>query len=393
MTQKYLVEPDIGFINEVIGLGGDTLKKCFQCATCSVACPIAPETKPFPRKEMLAASWGLKDRLVGNGDIWLCHQCGDCTTMCPRGAAPGEVLGAIRSYAIAEYARPKFVGKMVNDQSKLGLLTAVPAVIFAILALLTMFGGEFFAGIFGGEFWYHTHDGNPVPGIAASNFISSWFVDMIFVPLAAAVVGIFGIGVKNFVEAMHANAVLEGKTAREDLNWKELLQAIVKVLPTIGKHKKFTECGENKERATAHLMVLYSFIGLAVVTGVVFIGVYFMHQATPYSQLNPIKWLANVSGVALIIGVTMMIKNRLAKTNQKSSYKDWYILGVIATVAVTGMLTQMCRLGGSAFLSYGFYYIHLISIFHLFAYLPFSKMAHLVYRTIAMGYQEYSGRK
>jgi quinone-modifying oxidoreductase subunit QmoC len=28
----------------------------------------------------------------------------------------------------------------------------------------------------------------------------------------------------------------------------------------------------------------------------------------------------------------------------------------------------------------------------LFAYLPFSKLAHLVYRTVAMTYNEYAGR-
>ncbi|TWI66023.1 putative adenylylsulfate reductase-associated electron transfer protein QmoC [Desulfobotulus alkaliphilus] len=393
MTQKYVVEPDIGFINEVVGLGGDTLKKCFQCATCSVACPISPEEKPFPRKEMIAASWGLKDKLVGSSDIWLCHQCGDCSTMCPRGAAPGDVLGAIRSYAITEYAQPKFLGKMVNDPSKLGILTAVPAAIFAFFAFLTVFGHGFFAKIFGGEMWYHTHDGLPVPGIAASNFISSWFVDIVFVPLALAVVIVFGLGLKRFIADMHANAILEGKTRRTDLDWVEYAKAIWQVLPTIGKHKKFSECGENRERATAHMMVLFSFIGLAIVTGLVFIGVYFMHQATPYSQLNPIKWVANVSGVALIIGIALMMKNRLARKDQKSAYKDWYILGVIMVVAVTGMFTQMFRLGGVAFLSYLSYYIHLIAIFHLFAYLPFSKMAHLVYRTAAMGYQAYSGRK
>ena len=66
MADAYLVEPDVGFIKEVRAAWGADLKKCFQCATCSVACPISPDTKPFPRKEMIAASWGLKDRLVGN---------------------------------------------------------------------------------------------------------------------------------------------------------------------------------------------------------------------------------------------------------------------------------------------------------------------------------------
>ena len=118
MAEKYLIKPDAGFIKEVIGMGGDSLKKCYQCATCSVACPISPDNKPFPRKEMIAASWGLKDRLVGNHDIWLCHQCGDCSTLCPRDAKPGDVLGAIRSYAIGEYATPKFLAKLVNDPKK-----------------------------------------------------------------------------------------------------------------------------------------------------------------------------------------------------------------------------------------------------------------------------------
>ncbi|MFC1815055.1 hypothetical protein ACFL0M_03740 [Thermodesulfobacteriota bacterium] len=38
MTKPYLVEPDVGFIKEIAGLGGADLKKCFQCATCSVVC-------------------------------------------------------------------------------------------------------------------------------------------------------------------------------------------------------------------------------------------------------------------------------------------------------------------------------------------------------------------
>ncbi|HHC24836.1 MAG TPA: heterodisulfide reductase, partial [Desulfobacterales bacterium] len=183
MADKYLIEPDIGFIKELERLGGDTLKKCFQCATCSVACPISPETKPFPRKEMIAASWGLKDRLVGNADVWLCHNCGDCTTLCPRGAKPGDVLGAVRSYAVAEYATPKWLGRMVNDPKMLPVLFLSPAVLFLVLGfILKIVGVNWLNFSPGGEEIVH------------GNFFNTWLVDLIFVPTAAWVVAIFGLG-------------------------------------------------------------------------------------------------------------------------------------------------------------------------------------------------------
>ena len=106
MTERLVIEPDLNFIKEVGILGGEDLKKCYQCATCSVVCPISPDNKPFPRKEMIAASWGLKDKLVKSADPWLCHNCGDCSTRCPRKAKPADVLAAVRAQAITEYSAP-----------------------------------------------------------------------------------------------------------------------------------------------------------------------------------------------------------------------------------------------------------------------------------------------
>ena len=260
MTDKYLIEPDVNFVREIVGLGGDTLKKCFQCATCSVVCPISPDTKPFPRKEMIAASWGLKDRLVGNLDIWLCHYCGDCTTNCPRGAKPGEVLGAVRSYTIANYAVPNTLGKWVNSPKFLPILLLIPAAIFIVLGLIT--GLLDFTP--GGE------------EIAQAKFFSTWLVDLIFIPLAVWVVAIFAMGLKNFINDIHKNALLEGKTDKKELEFGGIIMALIRVIPTILKHNKFSECTENKDRATAHLLVFYSFIGLFIVTNIFFIHLYIL---------------------------------------------------------------------------------------------------------------------
>jgi len=376
MGETYMLEPDLGFIDEVAGLGGGDLKKCFQCATCSVACPISPDDKPFPRKEMIAASWGLKDRLVANHDIWLCHNCGDCTSMCPRGAKPGETLGAIRSYAVSEYAVPKVLARAVNDPKKLPLLLGMPILIFLVLGIMT---GLLNFSPSGEE-------------VVQARFFSTWLVDMIMIPAFLFAVIVFASGLKRFLKDIHENAVKTGKAENKELNTGELIKSFFKVIPTILAHRKFDECGDNKDRSIAHLMVFYSFIGLFFVTNVFFVALYILQIHGPYSQMNPVKWIGNIAGVALIVGSILLIKNRRAKTDQPSSYKDWYLLGIVLGLGATGLGTEISRLLGWAFISYSLYFTHLVLVFCLFVYMPFSKLAHIVYRTLAMAYAEYTGR-
>ncbi len=377
MAETQIIEPDLNFIREVGAYGGEDLKKCYQCATCSVVCPISPDNKPFPRKEMIAASWGLKDKVVRNADIWLCHNCGDCSTQCPRDAKPGDVLAAARAYAISEYAVPKALAKAVNDPKKLPVLLAVPVVIFLVLGLIT--------GLL--DF---TPEGDR---IVHAKFFSTWLVDMIMLPAAIWTVAIFALGLKRFLNDIHTNALREGKTAKQKLEAGGFVAALIRVIPTILKHDKFNQCTENNERSIAHLLVLYGFIGLFIVTSIFFVALYIFQNHGPYSQLNPVKWLANISGVALIVGSLLLIKQRRAKTDQISAYRDWYLLGLALALGISGMLTEITRLADWAAVSYGLYFIHLMFVFSLFAYLPFSKLAHLVYRTTAMAYLEYSGRK
>ena len=129
MSERVLVQPDVEFISYLKDNGGDTLKKCFQCASCSVVCSLSPQNEAFPRKEMISASWGQKENLISDPDVWLCHGCADCTTHCPRGAKPSETLAAIRSYIIEYFAFPRFMGSALKNPKYLLLLLLVPVII------------------------------------------------------------------------------------------------------------------------------------------------------------------------------------------------------------------------------------------------------------------------
>jgi quinone-modifying oxidoreductase subunit QmoC len=380
MADSYLVDPDVGFIEEVSRLGGADVKKCYQCATCAVACPISPDSKPFPRKEMIAASWGLKDRLIGNGDIWLCHNCGDCTSLCPRGAKPGDVLAALRSAAVAEYATPKSLAKMVSDPKKLPILLAIPAAIILVVGLLFKMVGI--------DWLNFAPTGDHLWG---SSYINNYMVDIIMIPTFTAAIAIFALGLKRFIAAIHANALAEGKTDQEKIDPAGFVQALIKTIPAILKHNKFNECGDNADRATPHMMVFFGFIALFIVTACFFMAEWVFHIEGPYTQINPIKWLGNLGGLGLIIGGLLLFKKRLS--DEASTYWDWYLVGMVLALGITGMLTELLRLGGAFGLMAIIYFIHLIFVWALFAYTPFSKLAHIVYRTVAMSYQEYSGRK
>ena len=113
MSEK-VISPDLEFVNAVVNSGGESLKKCFQCATCSVVCNVTPDDSPFPRKEMVQAQFGMKDKLVAGLDSWLCIHCNDCSTHCPRGANPGDVMAVIRSKAVQHFSTPGFIARAAN---------------------------------------------------------------------------------------------------------------------------------------------------------------------------------------------------------------------------------------------------------------------------------------
>ena len=53
MSKTTRIEPCLQFVKELQEVGGVDLKKCYQCATCSVACSMFLAENPYLRKEMI----------------------------------------------------------------------------------------------------------------------------------------------------------------------------------------------------------------------------------------------------------------------------------------------------------------------------------------------------
>jgi quinone-modifying oxidoreductase subunit QmoC len=386
MSEATVIKPDLQFVNEIIKGGGESLKKCYQCATCSVVCNVTPDGNPFPRKEMVLAQWGQKDKLIASPDVWLCHQCSDCTAYCPRGAKPGEVLNAIRRQSIKEVAMVPFFAKIATDPKLIWLLFAIPAVLF--YAILVVLGnGNFTAPrAEGGIMAYHKFV--PVP-----------VIDTVFILTAIFAAFSAFIGIKRLWTGMKANA---GDAAGSGSPFGHIVPAIATILT----HKKFADCNVNRLRQWGHLLLFYSFAGLAVVTTWAIVYLYgheFFHipafgpfhfGESPYPMTDPVKMLALASSVAFALGITIILLNRLGKAAKAGmgSYFDWIFLLVVIGVGATGMASWGLRVADME-VGYFVYYIHLVFVWSLFAYAPYSKFAHLFYRTTAMVFARYSGRE
>ncbi|MFC1994574.1 quinone-interacting membrane-bound oxidoreductase complex subunit QmoC [Chloroflexota bacterium] len=376
-----MVEPDTKFVREVIGLGGESLKKCFQCGSCSVVCSLSPDERPFPRKEMIWTQWGLKDRLLGDPDVWLCHQCTDCSTYCPRGAKPGDVLAAIRSYSIMHLALPGFLARALAAPKHLLFVLALPALL--LFAFLAATGNLTFPKV------------GPEEEIVLSELIPVQFDAYIGMALIVAfVLAVAAIGAFRFWKSINE---FEANPASTSGSRGRLLKSFVSSMVDILLHSNFGKCQANKTNRLTHLGIFYGFILLLLAA---FLGAiyHFAGQHSPYyftGLTAPVKIVGNLGALLLLAGCALAIYRRLSKNANvgKTTYFDWFLILTLFFVTISGIATEVVRIANVAAATYWLYLVHLWLMFMLLIYAPFSKGAHLIYRTLAMTYARQIGRE
>lgn len=393
MDNRRKLDADVDFIKHLKKHGGETMKKCFQCATCSVVCALSPKEYAFPRKEMIKAGWGQKEDLISDADVWLCHGCMDCSKQCPRGARPADLMGAIRSYVYRMFAKPKFMGKALSEPKHLPWLFLFSAFVIFLMVLATYgirgFEGSLFAVSEG--------------GLEYADFVNKLVIEAVFIPGNVLIFALLGVGLSNYWKSMKV---------KSDYGTPQMsfLAAVWKVLIDFLRHKHFSSCEENSNRHWGHLYAFYGFIGTMIATALVVVGEihhygeYFgsefltsisFHLPYPMNLAHPVKILGLISGLFLVVGLLLFIMKRIKTKEQegKSVYNDLLFLWIIFGVALTGMALVFVRLSDVAWIAYATYFIHLTLVFFLLWYMPYSKFAHMPYRFLGLTYLKMHGRE
>jgi len=91
--------------------GGDNIKLCFACGTCTAGCPVSAIDPEYnPRKIIRQVLLGMRKEVLSSEVVWRCVQCYSCTAKCPQNVKFRDVMRALREIAAKEgYVKPELI--------------------------------------------------------------------------------------------------------------------------------------------------------------------------------------------------------------------------------------------------------------------------------------------
>ena len=368
-----VIKTDNELVKYIKEVGESNFKKCFQCGTCSAVCPLSTEDRPFPRKEMIMAGWGMKEELTADLDPWLCYYCGECSKNCPRKAEPGELMMSLRRFLISAYDWTG-ISKLLYKSKYAEYIAILIVALGVLIEWAVLFGLH------------------PVAGATLSQAVSPEKVDYFFDwPISA----FLAIMLTSFIYNMYRKTVLSDKSVKIPLSlyvteaWSLIFNFFTQY--------RYAKCDDSEESAAkkltsgkynfwlAHLFLMISYVSLFVAI-VFFLDWFQSENSMPILHIVLFDYFASIG---LIFGTIYFIIKRFSKKIERSKFShhtDWMFVILLFLTAVSGVLLR-----ASIVYSYSvsaIFYIYLIHLMILFPMLvievPFSKWSHLAYRPVAV---------
>jgi ferredoxin len=372
---------DTNLLTDLQRFGAADVSACFSCGNCTATCPLVSNDSTFPRRMIRYAQVGMRDRLLSSKELWTCFACGECSETCPTQAEPSEFMAAARRYAIANYDRTGLARTMYTRP--------VIGTIFAI-ALAAFFALFMYAG----------HGPQDAGSLDIFGFIPEESIHNLGI---AVMILVFAAGLAGVAAMVRAVGRGGGVTLRSVIGGRAALRRSAAALwtalavETLGQRRYRDDCDADAaaqpwylRRWFLHAATMWGFLGLLAATildyGLALAGI--KATGTPVPIWYPVRLLGTVAGILLVYGATMLIMQRYRgreRSVRHSTSADWTLLALIWITGVTGFALELALyLPSAPAWGYWMFLFHVAIAMELVILAPFMKLAHAVYRPVAL---------
>lgn len=366
ITDMSRIDPT--FATEIKKYGAKDFTACFNCGNCTAVCNLTDKNANFPRMFIRQGMLGQKEEILQSKELWLCYACGDCTETCPRQAAPGDYMAALRRYAIASYEPTGITRLMFKSNPLYVILTLVVAVMLGFFLFTLKPDHEVSRWLF-----------SLLPYAVIHN------MGLVIFSLTGLSM-IWGIAVMFF--KLRKNVVKDDKSKGNSWkSWKEVITEIA----TLNRYKTCdTEEDSywNKKKWYVqpwfvHWSIMWGFIGLFLATVLDFI------LKDPEATIWwPSRILGTIAGLFMIYGATLAINYRwkkVTKSYSETRLADWVFLWFLWIAGITGFWLELSvAFNADLLINHIVFTIHTIISMELVLLFAFSKFAHAMYRPLAL---------
>jgi len=117
-------EVDNSLLDEVKSYMGDKIYLCLQCGNCTSGCPMNIFGFNI-RKIVKMVILGLKNELIESDYIWYCSECGKCGEKCPHDLKNYTLISILHNIAIKEGNIPPSFKAMIKKVQNMGNITDI----------------------------------------------------------------------------------------------------------------------------------------------------------------------------------------------------------------------------------------------------------------------------
>jgi ferredoxin len=369
----FTVQSDPTLLADLRRYGKFDTSGCYQCGSCTISCDLVTDSVNFPRKIIRYALLGLRESLAGSLEPWLCHDCGDCSSICPRQAEPHISMMTVRSFLTAEYDWTGISGKVLRSRAwHIGLLGLITGVTLALIVLYHL--------------WYV---GLPFSYFATTQLglehmfpMMTYYTRIVLLlPLVLLLSRVYRI----------QRLTMRGK-GRTPIPFSAYVVEAWEYVRHSVTHELMRECPD-RSRWLGHWLLA---LGTVLMLTIKLFALRWFQTDAIHPFYHPQRWLGYLAMALIFYGIGGILVGRIRAQKEfykQTRFEDLIFPILLLSTALSGIAVHVFRYAGFALTCHFLYALHVvIATPMLLVEMSFGKWSHMIYRPLALYFEAVKER-